>query len=126
VGQIQAAIDSKQNSRSHCRLSELTRKCSPLPRLVARSFHIRATTNGHRSDNDNGSRTATRRTYRRGQFDHAGLSEDDADTLIDQLDYILSLQPGEPNYELRAGAEAFLDELMAGCGDTEADAEAAT
>ena len=57
----------------------------------------------------------------------AVLDGDDAGTLMDQLDYILSLQPGVAGYELQAGAVKFLDELMADdCGDTQVDAEAAT
>jgi len=55
------------------------------------------------------------------------LDGDEADQLMDQLDFMLSREPGEPGYELRADAVKFLDELMRGnCGDTEVDAEVAT
>jgi hypothetical protein len=46
---------------------------------------------------------------------------------MDQLDYMLSLQPGEAWLRVASGRVKFLDKLMAGdCGDTEVDAEAAT
>ena len=42
------------------------------------------------------------------------LDETEAGQLMDHLDFILSREPREPGYELRADTVKFLDELMKG------------